>query len=187
MKHSHCKGASMVAQLVKNLPEMQENLVQFLDWEVPWRRDKLHIPVFLDFPGGSDSKESTCNAGDLSLIPGLGISSGEEKGYPLQYSGLENSTDCIVPGVPKSWAQLSDFHFYFPCRERQGHDWLFCTWVSSCPSTVQDTVLSSGRAMAPVLGPNDLESKGLFPHSTMIKKIYLNTCNTMSWLLQPCL
>ena len=83
----------MVAQLVKNLPEMQETLVQFLDWEVPWRRDKLHIPVFLDFPGGSDSKASACNEGDLGLIPGLGISPGEGKGNPLQYSYLENSTD----------------------------------------------------------------------------------------------
>ena len=43
------------------------------------------------FPGGSDGKESTCNAGDLGSIPGLGRSPGEWKGYPLQYSGLENS------------------------------------------------------------------------------------------------
>ena len=43
------------------------------------------------FPGGSDGKESTCNAGDLGLIPGLERSPGEWKGYPLQYSGLENS------------------------------------------------------------------------------------------------
>jgi len=42
--------------------------------------------------------------GDLGLIPGLGRS-GEEKGYPLQYSGLENSTDCIVNGVAKSQTQ----------------------------------------------------------------------------------
>jgi len=48
---------------------------------------------------GSAGKESTCNAGDLGLIPGLGRSSGEGKGYPLQYSGLENSMDCIVHGV----------------------------------------------------------------------------------------
>ena len=47
-----------------------------------------------DFPGSSDGKESACNAGDLGLIPGLGKSSGERKGYPLQYSGLENSMDC---------------------------------------------------------------------------------------------
>ena len=51
------------------------------------------------FPGGSDGKESFCNVGDLGLIPGLGISPGEQKGY----SGLENSMDCIVHGVTKSW------------------------------------------------------------------------------------
>ena len=46
------------------------------------------------FPGGSDDKEPTWNAGDLSSIPGLGRSPGEGKGYPLQYSGLENFMDC---------------------------------------------------------------------------------------------
>ena len=45
------------------------------------------------------------------MIPGLGRSPGEEKGYPLQYSGLENSMDCIVHGVAKSQTQLSDFHY----------------------------------------------------------------------------
>ena len=59
-------------------------------------------------------KESTCNAGDPSSIPGLGRSPGEGKGYPLQYSGLENSVDCVVHGVTKSQTQLSlslSFHF----------------------------------------------------------------------------
>ena len=55
----------------------------------------------LDFHGGSDSK-TYLSAGDLGLIPGLGRSRGEGNGYPLQYSGLENSTDCIVHGVAKS-------------------------------------------------------------------------------------
>ena len=50
--------------------------------------------------------------GDLGSIPGLGRSPGEGKGYPLQYSGLENSMDCIVHGVAKSQIQLSDFHFH---------------------------------------------------------------------------
>ena len=49
--------------------------------------------------------------GDLGSNPGLGRSPGEGKGYPLQYSGLENSMDCIVHGVAKSRTQLSDFHF----------------------------------------------------------------------------
>ena len=71
--------ASLVAQLVKNLPAM--------------------LP------------HSNPN---LGLIPGLGRSPGEVKGYLLQYSGLENSMDCIVHGVAKSWTWLSDFHFH--CR-----------------------------------------------------------------------
>ena len=45
------------------------------------------------FPGGSDGKEPACNGGDVDSIPGLGRSSGEENGYPLQYSCLQNSTD----------------------------------------------------------------------------------------------
>ena len=49
--------------------------------------------------------------GDLGLIPGLGRSPGEGKGYPFQYSGLENAMDCIVHGVANSRTQLSDFHF----------------------------------------------------------------------------
>ena len=103
----------MIAQLVKNLPEMQETLFRFLDWEVPWRRNKLHIPVFLDFPCGSAGKESACNAGDLGSIPGLGRFPGEGKGYPLQYSGLENSMDCMVHRVAKSQTQLRNFYFHF--------------------------------------------------------------------------
>ena len=53
-------------------------------------------------PDISTGKESTCNAGDWGLIPGLGRSPGERKGYSLQYSGLENSMDCIVHGVVKN-------------------------------------------------------------------------------------
>ena len=60
---------------------------------------------------GSAGKESTHNAGDLGSIPGLGRSSGEGKGYPLYYSGLENSMDCIAHAVTKSRTRLRDFHF----------------------------------------------------------------------------
>ena len=70
----------------------------------------LPIPVFLGFPCSSAGKESTCNVGDLGLIPGLGRSPGEGIGYPFKYSGLENSMDGIVHGVAKSWIQVSDFH-----------------------------------------------------------------------------
>ena len=65
--------ASLVSQLVKNLPSVQETWVQSLGWEDP----------------------------------------GEGKGYPLQYSGLDNSMDCIVHGVAKSQTRLSAFHFHF--------------------------------------------------------------------------
>ena len=67
----------------------------------------------MGFPFGSVAKESACNAGDLVSIPGLGRSPEEGNGYPLQYSGLENSMDCIVHGVSKSRTRLSDFHFHF--------------------------------------------------------------------------
>ena len=123
-------------------------------------RDRLPTPVLLGFPGGSDGKESTCNVGDLGSIPGLGRSTGEGIGYPLQYSwaslvaqlgknlpamwetwvqslgwedplekgvyslqysGLENSMDCIVQGVTKSQTRLSNLHFhfhFFTCRRQ---------------------------------------------------------------------
>ena len=81
-------------------------------------KDSLPTPVFLDFPWGSTGKESACNVGDLGLIPGLGRSSRDRKGYPVQYSGLENSMDCEDHGVAKSQTQLSDFHFTLVlCRE----------------------------------------------------------------------
>jgi len=54
------------------------------------------------FSCGSAGKESSCNEGDLGSIPGLGTSPGEGKGYPLQYSGLENSMEYVVHGVAKS-------------------------------------------------------------------------------------
>ena len=58
------------------------------------------------FPCGSAGEESACNVGDLCSIPGLGRSPGGEKGYPLQYSGLQNSMNCIVHGVAKRQIQL---------------------------------------------------------------------------------
>ena len=60
-------------------------------------KHKIGLPV------SSVGKESTCNVGDSSSIPGLGRSAGEGIGYPLQYSGLEKSMDCIVHSVTKSW------------------------------------------------------------------------------------
>ena len=77
-------------------------------WKISWRWDRLPTSILLGFSSGSVGKESACNKGDLGSIPGLRRSPGEEKGYPLQYSGLENST---VHTVTKIWTRLSDFHF----------------------------------------------------------------------------
>ena len=104
------KGASLIAQLVKNPPAMQETLVWFLGCEDPLRRDRLCTPVFLGFPGSSAGKETTCSAGDLGLISGLVSSPGEGRGYPLQYSGLENAMDFIVHSsqrVEHGWATFT--------------------------------------------------------------------------------
>ena len=69
--------------------------------------------VVQGFPCGLAGKESACNAGDLDSLPALGRSPREGKSYPLQYSGLGNSTDCLVHGVTKNRTWLSDFHFCF--------------------------------------------------------------------------
>ena len=111
---------SHITQSVKNLPAMQETWVPFLGKEdtlekemathssiLAWRIPRTEEPSGLQsmrpqrvgrkhsfcFPGGSISKESACNAGDLGSIPGSGDSSGEGNGSPLQYSCLENPMD----------------------------------------------------------------------------------------------
>ena len=63
---------------------------------------QIKIMIIRSFPGGSDGKEPARDAGDLHSIPRLGRSPGEGSGYPLRYSGLENSMDCIVHGVTES-------------------------------------------------------------------------------------
>ena len=106
-----------------------------------WRRctgerDRIPIPVFLGFSCGSAGKESAYNVGDLGSIPGLDRSLGEGKGYPLQYSFLENSIDCRVHGVTKSWTLLNDFHFmlsvWFSLPLSSKFGTLF--WILSIPS-----------------------------------------------------
>ena len=83
---------------------MQETPVRFLGKEDPLKKGQATHCSILGLPCGSVGKESACNAGDLGSIPGLGRSPGEQKSYPLQYSGLDNSMDCIVHGVAKSRA-----------------------------------------------------------------------------------
>ena len=117
--------ASLVAQLVKKPPAMQETWVRSLGWEDPLEKGKATHSIFwpgefhgLDspcgFPGGSHGKVSACNVGDLGSIPGSGRSPREGNGNPLQYFCLENSMDgrdwyAIVHGVAKSQTRLSNF------------------------------------------------------------------------------
>ena len=92
--------------------------------------------VFLtsgSFPGCPAGKESASNAVDLDLIPGLGRSPREGKGYPLQYSGLENSMDCVVHGIAKNQTWLSDFHL---------NKWCWGNWSSTCKRMKLEHVLT---------------------------------------------
>ena len=106
-------GALLVAQLVKKKISLQCRRPRFDSWvgKIQWRRDREPTPVFLVFLGDSAGKESAENVGCLSLIPGMGRSSGEGKGYPLQYSGLENSMDYTVP-LTKRLTWLSNVHLF---------------------------------------------------------------------------
>ena len=67
--------------------------------------------IIFGLPCGLAGKESVCNGVDLGSTPGLGRAPGEGNGYPLHYSGLDNSIDCIVHGVAKNRTRLSNFHF----------------------------------------------------------------------------
>ena len=101
----------------------------------------------IQFPSASDGKESSCNEGDLGSIPRLGRSPGEGNSYPRQYSGLEDSTDCIVHGVTKSQTRLSNFHFHI---------------LLICPS-----VLLESLKIIPLTGPTPNFHKERYPVSTL--------------------
>ena len=136
----------------------------FNSWvrKYPWRRDRQTTPVFLGFPGGSEGKESTCNVGDPGSIPGMGRSSGEGIGYPLQYSWafLVAQTVKNLPAMQEAWVQCLGWEdpleegmathstilaWRIPWTakpgepqsigsQRAGHDWsdLACTWRHIC-------------------------------------------------------
>ena len=96
-------GCNFLLQGIFRTQGSNLHLLRLLHWQ----------PVSLPrVPCGLAGEESACNMGDLGSIPGLGRFPGEGKGYPLQYSGLENSMDCIIHGVTKSWTQLNNFHIY---------------------------------------------------------------------------
>ena len=109
---------SLVVQLVKNPPAMQET--PFISWvgKIHWRRDRLPTPVSLSFPCGSAGKESACNVGDLGLNLELGRSPSPLRRqrlftpvfWPREFHGLY--------GVTKSRTRLGDFHSLFTHFDR---------------------------------------------------------------------
>ena len=115
------------------------------------------------FPGSSADNGSACNAGGPGSIPGYRRPTGEGIGYPLQYSGLENSMDCIVCGVAKSQTRMSYFHFHLEVRVAAhglSSDWLVMMW--------QDDV--SGISVIDLLIPTSLGAVCLWPacsHSSL--------------------
>ena len=96
-----------------HLENGDDNNIYFLGLSWEFKRSVYILSLLGTGMGccGSAGKESACSVGDLGSIPGLGRSPGEGKGYPLQYSDLENSVDCMVHGVAKNWTQLSNFHW----------------------------------------------------------------------------
>ena len=108
----------------------------------------------MGFPCGSAGKKSACNVGDLGSIPGFGRSPREGKGYPLQYSGLQNSMNCIVHGVTKSQTQLSDFHFTV-------------IWTSLVAQTVK-RLPTMRETWVQFLGQEDLLEKEMATHSSTL-------------------
>ena len=98
--------ASLIAQLLKNPPAMQETPVPFLGQEDPLEKGMATHSSILGLPLWLSWERICLQCGR----PGLGRSAGEGKGYPLQDSGLENSMDCIVHGVSKTRTRLSNFH-----------------------------------------------------------------------------
>ena len=108
---------------VKVLHSIYQQIWKMQQWPQDWKRS-VFIPIpkkgnakecsnyYTSFPGGSEVKASACNVGDLGSIPGLGRSPGEGNGNPLQYSGLENSIDCIDHLLGPEIAQL-EFHLLY--------------------------------------------------------------------------
>ena len=145
----HIQKITTVGRNVEKLEVLStvgENIKWGSHYKMLWRfLRKLKVELWYDpeissFPGSSAGKESTCNAGDPSSIPGSERSPGEWNGYPLHYSDLEDSLDrgtwqAIVPGVTKSRTQLSDFQFHFPAIPTSGYlskSWTRISYALSC-------------------------------------------------------
>ena len=122
----------------------------------------------LGFSCGSAGKESTCNGGDLGLIPRLGRPPGEGEGYPLQFSGLENSMACIFHEFAKSWTWLSHSHFHFQAFPDSS--------VGKESVWMQETLVQS-------LGWKDPLEKGKATHSSILAwRIPWTITKSLTWL-----
>ena len=123
--HFLCQGLFLTQGLNLYLLCLQ-HWVRFFTTEPPGKLLLMIVllcnSVIVCFPDSSVGKQSTCKAGDPRSIPRLGRSTGDGKGYPLQYSGLENSMDCIAHKVTKNLTQLSNFHFH--CNKVQSANWV---------------------------------------------------------------
>ena len=153
------------------------------DMPMPWTFTTYDISLISAFPDSSVGKESACNAGNPTSIPGLGRSPGEGKGYPLQYSSLQNSMDCIVHGVTKSWTRLAEqlslllyiclnYHQLEPMSLQQNitfflpllatwHSRYGRSWLAPCPHplTIHYSLLSMQTPAARCLkGPSNQEA-----------------------------
>ena len=158
--------------------------------------------IHLGFPCGSASKESTCNVGALSSIPGLRRSPGEGKGYPLQYSGLENSTDCIVHGVARvrhNWATFTSLEHSLALPlggalpflgtgmkielfQSCGHCWIFQIWwhIECSTFTASSFRIWNSSTVIP--------SSPLVLFIVMLPKAHLTSHSRMSgsrWVITP--
>ena len=137
------------------------------------------------FSCGSVRKESACNAGDWSSIPGLGRSPGKGKGYPLQYSGLENSMDCIVHCLAKSRIWLSDFQPTHLCEK-------YCNLLHysmgfPCDSAGKESTCNMGDlGLIPGLGRCPGEGDGYPPRYSVLENsmecIVHGVAKSRTWL-----
>ena len=108
---------SFLSRFIDNRIEKECKIIRYLKSAVWWF--DIHIHIVKGFPGGSDSKESACNAGDEGYIPISGRSTGEGNGYSLQYFWLENSMD-------KPWG-----HKELDMTEQLALYWLYILWNDS--------------------------------------------------------
>ena len=153
------------------------------------RRIISFCTCILGFPYGSAGKEFACNAEDLGSIPGLGRSPGEGKGYPLQYSGLENSMDCVGHEVAKSPTRLSDFHFHTciiltpsvssPGRIILFYALLFFFFFLTISCVIHPCVCAKSLQLCPTLcDPMDCSPTGSSVHGILQARI-------LQWLAMP--